>query len=70
MTAIKNPASFLKDNIVSQLSDFSKGILHQDGNETPEQNIYGKIDDAIKRADGETVKNLSRYLTMLFMARV
>jgi len=66
----KNPATFLKDSIVAQLGNFSKGILHKDEKEGPEQNIYGQIDDAIKRDDGQTVRDLSRYLTMLFMTRV
>ena len=70
MTSIKNQASFLKNIIVDQLSDFSKGILHKDEKEGPEQSIYGQIDDAINRDDGQTVRDLSRYLTMLFMTRV
>ena len=70
MTSIKNQASFLKNTIVDQLSDFSKGILQKDIKEAPEQSIYGQIDDAIKRDDGQAVRDLSRYLTMLFMTRV
>ena len=68
--SIKNQGTFLEEHIVAQLSDFSKGILHLNAKETPEQGVYGKIDAAIKRSDGRTVQNLSRYLTMLFMARV
>lgn len=68
--SIKNQGTFLEEHIVSQLIDFSKGILHLNTKVKPEQSVYGEIDAAIKRADGQTVQNLSRYLTMLFMARV
>ena len=70
MTSIKNHGRFLEEKIVAQLSNFSKGILHSSPKEAPEQSVYGEIDDAIKRSDGQTVQNLSRYLTKLFMARV